>query len=355
MEQESFLSGGVALVHTVVDGKHCYEVDNVLTSTPSDFGRKGDKLLMINDVETQHLPPNVFAMMLSSGSPLLTLHRVSVDEAQKKSPVSESMRPYHREMTVLDFSLAMVRQTCLDKDEENPQVPEECDAESGDMEGVSFTNKEVLLVSMTNTSVAILQARGCDTQNPCSSCGAAGCTLSDFVVATKQTKVTSAYREYIRKRFEKGQVLIQSLLQKAICPENIHQRELPCMSNATTENITIYYYMSNAAEDFDKGVPVVLNFSGSTNFLKCVCENGRPALTVECCDKSKLQSICKDDPSTWPFVFYLKTTKDNHRRFESAAYSGWFIHTKPSGLVCVDQGTNYRESNFYIIIQLGNK
>lgn len=48
-----------------------------------------------------------------------------------------------------------------------------------------------------------------------------------------------------------------------------------------TENITIYYYMSNAAEDFDKGVPVVLNFSGSTNFLKCVCENGRPALIVE--------------------------------------------------------------------------
>lgn len=101
------------------------------------------------------------------------------------------MRPYHREMTVLDFSLAMVRQTCLDKDEENPQAPEECDAERGDMEGASFTNKEILLVSMTNTSVAILQARGCDSQNPCSSCGAAGCTLSDFVVATKQTKVTS--------------------------------------------------------------------------------------------------------------------------------------------------------------------
>lgn len=39
--------------------------------------------------------------------------------------------------------------------------------------------------------------------------------------------------------------------------------------------------MSNAREDFNKGVPVVLNFSGSTNFLKCICENGKPRLTVE--------------------------------------------------------------------------
>lgn len=70
----------------------------------------------------------------------------------------------------------------------------------------------------------------------------------------------------------------------------------------------------------------------------------------QCCDKSKLQSICKDDPSTWPFVFYQKTMKDFHCRFESAAYNGWFIHTKPSGLVYVTQETIYKESNFYFFI-----
>ncbi|XP_034155360.1 uncharacterized protein LOC117596034 [Pangasianodon hypophthalmus] len=392
MEEENFLFGGAALYHTVVDGKHCYEVGKVLTSKPSDFGRKGDKLLMINDVETQHLPPKKFVRMLSSGSPFLTMHRASIDEAEKKCPESEGMRPYHKERTVLNFSLAMVREACLDKDEENPQVPEESEWESSNMEGESFTDEEILLVSMTNTSIAIVQARGCDAQNPCGSCGGTGCTINDIVMASKQSQITSVIseapnrnnqsqqdwtlsssvslcihsghpasvspvcREYIKKNFERGQVLIQSLLQKSISPENIPnpRRRSACISNPTTANITIYYYISNAEKDFDKGVPVVLNFSGSTSFLKCICQNDRPALTLESCEKSKLQSICKDDPSTWPFVFYLKTTKDNHRRFESAAYSGWFIHTKPSGLVCVDQGTNYTESNFYIILHLGN-
>ncbi|MCI4393275.1 hypothetical protein PGIGA_G00155710 [Pangasianodon gigas] len=357
MEEENFLFGGVALYHTVVDGKHCYEVGKVLTSKPSDFGRKGDKLLMINDVETQHLPPKKFVRMLSSGSPFLTMHRASIDEAEKKCPESEGMRPYHKERTVLNFSLAMVREACLDKDEENPQVPEESEWESSNMEGESFTDEEILLVSMTNTSVAIVQARGCDAQNPCGSCGGTGCTINDIVMASKQSQITSVCREYIKKNFERGQVLIQSLLQKSISPENIPppRRQKACISNPTTAKITIYYYISNAEEDFDKGVPVVLNFSGSTSFLKCICQNDRPVLTFESCEKSKLQSICKDDPSTWSFVFYLKTTKDNHRRFESAAYSGWFIHTKPSGLVCVDQGTNYTESNFYIILHLGNE
>lgn len=75
----------------------------------------------------------------------------------------------------------------------------------------------------------------------------------------------------------------------------------------------------------------------------------------QCCEKNKLQRIYKDDKTTWPFVFYLTTTKDKIRRFESAAYSGWFIHTKPSGIVCVDQGSNNSESNFYVVIYLGRE
>ncbi|XP_060767567.1 uncharacterized protein LOC132875023 [Neoarius graeffei] len=354
MEQENFLSGGVALFHAVVDGKHCYEVDKVLTTKPSDLGRKGDKIMMINDVETEHLPPKTFVRMLSSGSPVLTIHRASIDEEEKKCPESESMRPYHKERTVLDFSLAMVRETCLDKDEENPLVPEESEWESGDPESDSFTDEEFLLVSMTNTSVSIIEARGCDDQKSCNICGGTGCTLNDVVVGTTQSNITSVCRKYVEKHFESDQVLVQSLLKKNICPENIPHPgcQTPHTRSPTTANITIYYYMSNAEEDFDKGVPVVLNFSHSTNFLKCICKNDRPVLTIECCEKSKLQSICKGDPCTWPFVFYLKTTKANHRHFESAMYSGWFIHTKPSGLVCVDRGADFPESNFYILVHL---
>ncbi|XP_027024536.1 uncharacterized protein LOC113657154 [Tachysurus fulvidraco] len=354
MEQfkESFLSGGVSFLHTVVDGKHSYEVGKVLTSKPSDFGRKGDKLLKINNVETQHLTPKKVASMLTSGSPMLMMHQASIDSDEKKKyPGFDSMRPFHKETSTLNFTLAMVRETCLNEEEENPQVPEDSEWKCKENKYDTFSDEEMLLVSMTNTSVAIVQARGCSEQDPCSSCGGKGCTFNDVVMASVQSTVSSVCTEYVKKNFD-CQVLIQSLLQKNICAENI--RPGKAMSNSTKANITIYYYLSNAQDDFDKGVPVVLNFSDSATFLKCICKNGRPVLTLECCENSKLQSIYKNDPSTWPFVFYLKTTKENHRRFESAAYSGWFIHTKPSGMVNMDTGTNYSESNFYVIIHLGN-
>ncbi|KAK3528360.1 hypothetical protein QTP86_034136, partial [Hemibagrus guttatus] len=355
--QETFLSGGVSLLHTMVDGKHYYEVGNVLTSKPSNFGRKGDKLLKINEVETQCLPPKMFAKMLSSGSSILMTHRASIDDdKEKKRPVSGDMRPYHKEDISLYFSLDMVQETCLNENDKNPQVPEDSEWERWGKKGDSFTDEEVLLVSMTNTSVAVIQARGCSEQNPCSSCGGKGCTFNDLVVASEQGTISAVCTEYVQKNFERDQVLIQSLLQKNICPENIRPRKaVPHKNNSTTAKITIYYYLSNAQDDFDKGVPVVLNFSGSTTYLKCICMGNRPALTLECCDQRMLQSIYKNDPNAWPFVFYLKTTKDDHRRFESAAYSGWFIHTKPSGMVCMDTGANYSESNFYVIIHLGNE
>ncbi|XP_058238161.1 cytoplasmic tyrosine-protein kinase BMX-like isoform X2 [Hemibagrus wyckioides] len=190
--EETFLSGGVSLLHTVVNGKHSYEVGKVLTSKPSDFGRKGDKLLKIDDVETQCLPPKMFARMLSSGSPILTMHRASTDDdKEKKCPVSGDMRPYHKEDISLYFSLDMVQETCLNEEDKNPQVPEEFEWERREKKGDFLTDEEMLLVSMTNTSVAIVQSRGCSEQNPCSSCGGKGCTLNDFVVASQQSTISS--------------------------------------------------------------------------------------------------------------------------------------------------------------------
>lgn len=122
---------------------------------------------------------------------LQTIHRASVDGAEKKFPESECMAPYYKESAVLDFSLAMVRESCLDKDEKNPQLPEESEWGNGDAESNSFTDEDILLVSMTNTSIAIVRARGCNPQNPCSNCGGTGCTLSDIIMATKQSTFAS--------------------------------------------------------------------------------------------------------------------------------------------------------------------
>ncbi|KAI5629869.1 interleukin-1 family member A [Silurus asotus] len=224
---------------------------------------------------------------------LQTLHQASVDDTEIKCPESEKMKPYHKEDAELSFSLEMVREKCLDEDEKNPRIPGEW--ECNDRAFDPCNDEKTLIVSMTNTSIAIVQARGCDALSPCR-CGNTNCTFSDVIMATQQSAITSVCREYMKKRFERGHVFIQSLLQKSICMENISRatKEIPCLTDSTTANITIFYYMSNALDDFDKGVPVVLNFSGSTNFLKCMRLNDRPVLTVELSlyTDGKMESMC---------------------------------------------------------------
>lgn len=121
---------------------------------------------------------------------LQTMHKAHVAEPEQKCPEFEPMRPYHKEETVLDFSLAMVKETCLDKDEDHLKVLEEAEWESSYTGGDFFPDEEILLVSMSNTSVAVVQARGGDAQNPCSSCGRTECTLKDYIMANQQCKVT---------------------------------------------------------------------------------------------------------------------------------------------------------------------
>ncbi|KAK2819630.1 hypothetical protein Q7C36_021276 [Tachysurus vachellii] len=133
-----------------------------------------------------------------------------------------------------------------------------------------------------------------------------------------------------------NQVLIQSLQNTTIRSDNINpKRRGACMHNSTSD-ITIYYYKSNILVDLKKGVPVVLNITNSNQFLKCTFGKDKAVLSVECSEKEKLESIYKNDPLTWPFVFYLSRTKDDCRRFESAECSGWFIRTE-SDSVCVDK------------------
>lgn len=120
------------------------------------------------------------------------MHQASIDfDEKKKYPGFDSMRPFHKEISTLNFTLAMVRETCLNEEEENPQVPEDSEWKSKENKYDTFSDEEMLLVSMTNTSVAIVQARGCSEQEPCSSCGGKGCTFNDVVMASAQSTVSS--------------------------------------------------------------------------------------------------------------------------------------------------------------------
>ncbi|KAL6461808.1 hypothetical protein MHYP_G00299530 [Metynnis hypsauchen] len=299
MEQASPLCGGVSLLHTVVDGEHQYKVKKVLTHTQSTFARKGDKILMINGVNTKDLPPKEFASMLHSRSPSLTIHQASIDRGINECFESDGI---HSKEITLHFRMAMVREECLEG-EENEVDPAVCEWESDYTED----DQELLLVSMNETSVAVRSGRGCDPENPCNSCSSQGCNLSEVVVvADSCNNVTSVGRDYIRNSAKKQDWM---RLVQEFKPQNFLSVEM-----------TIYYYITNILSDLDRGVPVVLNFTDSNKFLKCTRENGKVVLKSEGCDEKQLKKVCKDDEKMWPFVFYMKTLKDSTEHYESAAH-----------------------------------
>uniref|UniRef100_A0A3B1K7Z4 Interleukin-1 beta n=1 Tax=Astyanax mexicanus TaxID=7994 RepID=A0A3B1K7Z4_ASTMX len=221
---------------------------------------------MINNKKTQDLSPKEFISLLTSESPILTLHQAIIVKEEGQCPESDSIHAFRKEKSTLSFQLVMVREECLEAEEENEIKPTESSWESDDMK-----EKDLVMVSMTETNVAV--------------------------------------------------------------------------------DITIYFYRSNILEDLSRGSPVVLNFTGSTNFLKCTRVNQEVGLTVESYEKEKLKDICKDDPVTWPFVFYMKTRRDNTRLFESAQNKGWFIRTeKPQVSVWVGNPTIRTQERFCFLI-----
>ncbi|KAK3509886.1 hypothetical protein QTP70_018500 [Hemibagrus guttatus] len=149
------------------------------------------------------------------------------------------------------------------------------------------------------------------------------------------------------KKDKECQVLIQSLQNTTISPENIRpKRRGACMHNSTSD-ITIYYYQTNMMEDLGRGVPVVLNISGTEKFLKCTLISEKAVLSIECSEKERLAFITKNDPDTWPYVFYLSGTKDDCRRFESAECRGWFIHTESDSVCMAEQKDKDKDSEKY--------
>ncbi|KAL6461811.1 hypothetical protein MHYP_G00299560 [Metynnis hypsauchen] len=338
MEQASLLCGGVSLLHNVIDGKHHYEVKNVLTHIRSTFVRKGDKILMINGVNTKDLPPQEFANVLSAKSPILTIHQASINKVINECLESDAMQPYRKKKITLRFRMAMVREECLEG-EENGVDPPACEWESDYTED----NQELLLVSMKKTSVAVLRGRGCDPENPCNSCGSHECNLNEVVVAAEMCKVTSVAKQYIKKFGERKQWI-------SLVKSNPDQTSL-------SAEITIYYYTSNILPELGRGVPVVLNFTDSSNFLNCTLEDDKVVLKIECCgEKAQLMKICKDDKETWPYVFYMTTAKDGTQHFESAAHKGWFIQTRQAKIpIDTENGQEQMNKSFHFLIYFNSR
>ncbi|KAG9261027.1 hypothetical protein AMEX_G25974 [Astyanax mexicanus] len=335
MEQGKSIRGGVSLCHSLVNEKHCYEVEKALTHCSSTF-RKGDIISMINNEKTEDMPPRMFISMLSSRSPILTIHQASTDMEEGQCLESDSIHVFRKEELTLNFKLEMVREECLEAEEENEIEPE---WESDDME-----DKELVMVSMTETNVAVVRGRGCDLENPCNNCGINGCNVSEVFMEAKNRDVTSVCRGSVSMG---GRNIVRDVVMSSLLQNYVKSKQL-----AFSENVTIYYYQSDITEDGKISYPVVLNLTGTNKFLKCTRNNEEVILTTESYEKDKLKDICKDNPATWPFVFFMKTEDVNNRLFESAENRGWFIRTvNEQGFLWVNKIDESKEP-FYFLIYL---
>ncbi|XP_063058658.1 uncharacterized protein si:ch73-226l13.2 [Engraulis encrasicolus] len=114
-----------------------------------------------------------------------------------------------------------------------------------------------------------------------------------------------------------------------------YDKETPDLTKMT-ENVTIYYY--DEQNDNDKetnhngtdsgymGLPVVLNFTATSKFLKCSGTQTDVTLRVEECDKEDLKDIYHGT-ELMSYLFYMKAKASTERTFESARFKGWFVHT----------------------------
>ncbi|XP_039991962.1 interleukin-1 family member A [Xiphias gladius] len=359
--KDSSVKGGILIVHQLHEGKHQYEVENVVkykkVAGEKMFVRRGDKLMQINGMDLQDLTPEELAQMLAEGNPMLRVHKAKrVEEHNEQTSRDEEiLRPVSRESTILSFSMEMTREEEVDwggevgKDD-GATEEEVCQAENED----NGERNDLFIVAMKKTSISVVRGRGCDTESPCEGCHGIGCSFNDIVMVAESSTVMLVPRgssSFRKEKVELSNISIKHVATHQFLRGLCSQKTLYASPNP--ERITIYYYKSNIMDRSFRGMPVVLNFTDSNCFLRCSKEGERVVLQVETCEKQKLTQISKTDESALSFVFYMKSDRTKQMRFESVLHRGWFIQIVNTDSVVkletLDGGKE--EHSFLFIIQ----
>ncbi|XP_020493629.2 uncharacterized protein il1fma [Labrus bergylta] len=355
--KDSQVKGGVLIVHQILEGKHQYEVENVLKSRKGEkmFVRKGDKLMHINGVDLQDLTPEDLAEMLAEGNPMLTIHKPSTmkEYTPQPYPAEDTLRPVSKENTVLSFCMEMKREEDLEEnkagekgdDKGDGSDKETCCAENGQ----NGEGGDLLVISMVKTSISVVKGRGCDKNSSCGGCHGTGCTYNDVVVVSESREVVLVPRGGGFKQLKQANYTIRHVASqqylRGLCLQN------SVYASPNPEKITIYTYKTTYFSWFPKGKPVVLNFTGSNCFLRCCKEGDRVLLRAETCEKQRLKQISKSDENALSFVFFMKSDS-SLLKFESALHSGWFIqivNSQSVNMATLDGGSE--DHSFLFIIQ----
>ncbi|CAB1454712.1 unnamed protein product [Pleuronectes platessa] len=351
-QTDSSVNGGVLIVHQLNEGKHQYNVENVYKKQIGKkmFVRRGDRLMQINGMDLQDLPPEELAEMLAEENPILMVHKQKKKEEHKELPSDDdnTFYPVSKESRMLSFCMEMRR-------EEENEVADERDKgcpEGGAGQGESEENgekRDMLIVTMTKTSISVVAGRGCSSVSSCKGCDGKGCNFNDVVIVSESSTVTLVPRG--GSNFIEVQSLDASI--KHVATHN-YLRTLCSQKSLYTspnpENMTIYYYKSNVSF---RGIPVVLNMTGSSCFLRCIKEGERVFLQVETCERRSLSRISTTEESKLSYLFYMISDSTAHTKFESALHLGWFIQilNPESAVTMKTMDGGEQEHTFFFIIQ----
>ncbi|KAF1392661.1 hypothetical protein PFLUV_G00030380 [Perca fluviatilis] len=356
--KDSLVKGGVLIVHQLHEGKHQYEVKNVMKYKRAGGGkafvRRGDKLMQINGMDLQDLTPEELAQLLAKDNPMLMVHKASrmKEHTEQSFPAEDTLHPFSKESTMLSFSMEMRRETDLENVGQEGEVKEDVGIEEDICQAENEVNGErgdLLIVSMKKTSISVVTGRGCDSGSPCKGCHGTGCTFNDVVLVAESSKVVLVPRGGDSIKQQKSlkspiQHLVSHYYLRGLCQQST------VYASPNPEEMTIYMYKTNTSF---RGMPVVLNFSNSNCFLRCCKEGERVFLQVETCENQRLKKISMSDESTLSFVFYMKADRTRLRKFESALHGGWFIQIdnrfESVDMATLDGGTG--DESFLFLIQ----
>uniref|UniRef100_A0A3Q3BJG1 Interleukin-1 n=1 Tax=Kryptolebias marmoratus TaxID=37003 RepID=A0A3Q3BJG1_KRYMA len=347
MFQDSLVNGGVIISHQVHEGKHHYEVKKVMKYKKESgkmFVRRGDKLMEINGLDLQDLPPEDLVQHMSEGSPMLTVHK-SAKIKELTVPEKDVLQPFSKETTELSFSWELIREEEDKADEEGEET-----GTTAEEDTCIDADRELLVIALTQTSISVVKGRGCGSGSPCQECHGTGCTFNDVIMVSESSSVTIIPKGDISFRQDRlAEVLIKHVpthrFLRGICSDRA------LYSSPNPEKITIYYYRSNDMDPMFRGMPVVLNLTGSNCFIKCCKDQDQVFLQIETAEKQRLRQISTKDRNVFSFVFYMKADRTKQRKFESALFKGWFIQIDHQDLVEMAKQEEEWDSSFLFIIQ----
>uniref|UniRef100_A0A672MBB5 Interleukin-1 n=1 Tax=Sinocyclocheilus grahami TaxID=75366 RepID=A0A672MBB5_SINGR len=219
------------------------------------------------------------------------------------------------------------------------------DWEEKDIEDDCFADDN-LLHSLANMSLNLVVDQVSDADNSFCNCD---WQLKESVITSEKADISYISAQIWKVIKEQNSLFLKTL--KGCKYVASRQNEI-CLESTMSAKMTVFHgtFRGMVTNDSESGVPIVLNFTGTDNFLSCTSRGEEKILTYIVLKYSRVFlkkiHISTDDPEKLSLIFFMSQKRDGLRYFESALHRGWFIHTINDNDVKMQRGNNASSSCF---------